>query len=55
MATITLTFYRAMLWATQLELAIAVSTGRNPEQIRALRDDVARMSGIIDRMEVQRV
>jgi len=50
----TITFYRVMLWATQLELAIAVSTGRNPEQIRALREDVARMSGVIDRIEVQR-
>jgi hypothetical protein len=55
MDTLTLTFYRAMLWATQLELAIAVSTGRNPEQIRALREDVARMSRVIDLLEVQRV
>ena len=50
----TLTFYRAMLWATELELAIAVSTGRNPEHNRALRNDVANQSEIIDRMEVQR-
>ena len=52
MDSITLAFYRAMLWATQLELAIAVSTGRNPSNIRTLRDDVANISGIIDRMEV---
>ena len=55
MDSITLAFYRAMLWATELELAIAVSTCRNPENIRTLREDVARMSGIIDRMEVNRV
>ncbi len=35
-------FYSAMLWLAELELAIACSTGRNPANIEALREDVRR-------------
>jgi hypothetical protein len=55
MDAITLTFYRFMLAAAKFELAIATSTGRNPENLRQLRDDVAEFSGIVDRIEVLHV
>ena len=30
-----------MVWATGFELAIAIATGRNPDQIKTLREDLA--------------
>lgn len=47
-----LSFYRTMLWAMRFELSIALSTGRNPAQIKQLREDIAEMESYVDRMEV---
>lgn len=35
-------FYTILLWAAEFELAIARSTGRNPDSIYALQSDVDR-------------
>lgn len=48
-----LSFYKTMLWAMRFELSIALSTGRNQDQIKQLREDIANMQGLVDRIEVQ--
>jgi hypothetical protein len=53
MDSITLTFYRWMLAMAEFELAIATSTGRNPEHLRQIREDCAEFAGIVDRIEVR--
>ena len=35
-------FYSLLLWMAEFELAVARSTGRNPDNIRALQADVDR-------------
>ena len=35
-------FYSLLLWMAEFELAVARSTGRNPDSIRSLQADVAR-------------
>jgi hypothetical protein len=45
-------FYRLMLWLTDRELTIALNTGRNPENIKALRADVAKWQAEVDRVEL---
>ena len=35
-------FYTLLLWLAEFDLAIARSTGRNPDHIRVLLADVAR-------------
>jgi hypothetical protein len=35
-------FYTLLLWLAEFDLAIARSTGRNPDHIRALQADVDR-------------
>lgn len=45
-------FYRLMLWLTDRELTIALNTGRNPENIKALRVDVAKWQAEVDRVEL---
>jgi hypothetical protein len=47
-------FYEFMLWLTEFELAIAKSTGRNPEQIRALTQDRMRWLRLVQLNEIQR-
>jgi len=45
-------FYRLMLWFSDIELTIAMNTGRNPENIKAIRADVARWEKEVDRVEL---
>jgi hypothetical protein len=45
-------FYETMLWFMEFELAVAKSTGRNPDHVRTLRLDVARITSLVDRLEV---
>ena len=45
-------FYRLMLWLSDKELTIALNTGRNPENIKALRVDVAKWQSEVDRVEL---
>ena len=45
-------FYRLMLWLSDRELTVALNTGRNPENIKALRVDVARWEKEVDRVEL---
>ena len=51
----TLTFYKFLLWVTRYELSIALSTGRDPDHIKAIRGDIAEFEGICDRLEVANV
>ena len=41
-----------MCWAISFELSIALATGRNPEEIKQLREDLAYWEGQRDRYEV---
>ena len=45
-------FYRLMLWLSDKELTIALNTGRNHENIKALRVDVAKWQAEVDRVEL---
>ena len=42
-----------MVWAIGFELSIALATGRNPAEIKTLREDLAYWEGQRDRYEVQ--
>jgi hypothetical protein len=46
-------FYTFMEWATKFELAIARSTGRNPDNIRQLKKELAHWSHQRDLYEVR--
>lgn len=35
-------FYAFMVWITEFELAIAMSTGRNPDDVRMLKQDLQK-------------
>jgi hypothetical protein len=46
-------FYRIMLWLAEFELAIALSTGRNPKHLEALRADVTRWERALEDAEIR--
>jgi hypothetical protein len=50
----TITFYRWMLWWMQYGLAIAASTGRDPERVQRQRNDIASIEHTIDKLEIQK-
>jgi len=42
--------YTCLLWLSDCELTIALSTGRNPDNIAKIRADVARWQDALDEM-----
>jgi hypothetical protein len=54
MTSWTITFYRWALSFMRFGLAIAISTGRNPEGIQQLRNDISDLEHTIDLLEIQR-
>lgn len=45
-------FYSFLLWLTEFDLAIARSTGRNPDHIQALQADRARWQHALLMLEI---
>lgn len=48
-------FYQMMLYLTEFELAIAKSTGRNPENIRRLTQDRMKWLREVQLTEIRRM
>ena len=47
-------FYRIAIYLTELELAIARSSGRNPASVAILSSDLTDFQGALAKLEIQR-
>lgn len=52
-ASLKIAFYRCMLWWMRYGLAIAASTGRNPDAVAAKRRDISSIEGHVHRLQVR--